>query len=106
MVDWVARQRNANPQITREEFKTILKTTQDQFRNQCPELAVCEQICNGAKHLVLDNPQLQPFDVAADVRGTSDLAGISKMDVFPGDKNVDIVLTPAVSIIDKGGNSC
>lgn len=82
-----------------------MQTTQAQLKSQCPELAVCEQVCNGAKHLVLDNPQLKPFSVAADVRGTDDLAGISKMNVVAGAENVDIVLTPTVSITDKDGNS-
>lgn len=98
LVDWVARERNAGG-------KANVQTTQAQLKSQCPELAVCEQVCNGAKHLVLDNPQLKPFSVAADVRGTDDLAGISKMNVVAGAENVDIVLTPTVSITDKDGNS-
>jgi hypothetical protein len=98
LVDWVARERNAGG-------KTNLQITQAQIKRQCPELGVCEQICNGVKHLVLDNPQLKPFSVAADVRGTDDLAGISKMNVVAGDENVDIVLTPVVSITDKDGKS-
>jgi hypothetical protein len=89
LVDWVARERNAGG-------KTKLQPTQAQIKSQCPELAVCEQVCNGVKHLVLDNPQLKPFSVAADVRGTDDLAGISKTFVAGDENPVDIVLTPAV----------
>ena len=94
LADWVA-----------EEKKTKLETTQAQLRGRCPELFVCEQVCNGAKHLVLHNKKLQPFNVARDVRGTDDLAGISRFNVVAGDENVDVVLTPVVSITDKDGKS-
>jgi hypothetical protein len=108
LVDWVARERNPNAQITSQQFKKILKATQDQFKSKCLELAVCEQICNGVKHLVFDNPQLKPFDVTTGVRVTDDLAGISKTNLVPGfapgDENVAIVMTPAVWITDKNGN--
>jgi hypothetical protein len=98
LVDWVARERNAGG-------RSDVQTTQAQLKSRCPELVVCEQVCNGAKHCVLDNLQLKPFNVAADVRGTDDLAGISKMNLVGGDENVDIVLTPAVWITDRDGNS-
>jgi hypothetical protein len=98
LVDWVARGSNA-------AGKTNMQAEQQRLKNQCPELAVCEQVCNGAKHLVLDNPQLKPFNVAADVRGTNDLRGI-RMNIVPGDGvSHDIVLTPAVSITDKDRKS-
>ena len=93
LVDWVAN-----------KVGVPLKTTQDGFKTKCPELAVCEQICNGAKHLVLDNPNLQPFNVAVDVRCTDDLQGILR-DVSP-DKSNDVVLTPVVLITNKNGKPC
>jgi hypothetical protein len=94
LVDWVA-----------EERKTKLKTMQAQLKGRCPELFVCEQVCNGAKHLVLHDKKLQPFNVATDVRGTDHLAGISRFNVVAGDENVDIMLTRVVSITDKDGKS-
>lgn len=98
LVDWVASEKNAGG-------KTSIQAEQQRLKNQCPELAVCEQVCNGAKHLVLDNPQLKPFDVAADVRGTNDLSGI-RMNIVPGDgMSHDIVLTPVVLITDKDRKS-
>ena len=94
LVDWVARE-------SKPGGKASIQVEQQQRKNQCPELAVCEQICNGAKHFVLDNPQLKPFNVAADVQGTTVLKGI-KMNIVAGDNvSHDIVLTPAVSITDK-----
>ena len=94
LVDWIARESKAGG-------KTGIQAEQQRLKNQCPELAVYEQICNGAKHLVLDNPKLKPFNVAADVQGTNDLRGI-KMNILPGDGvSHDIVLTPAVSITDR-----
>jgi hypothetical protein len=94
LVDWVAR-----------ESKSSRQTEQQRLKNQCPELAVCEQVCNGAKHLVLDNQQLKPFNVTADVQGTNDLRGI-RMNIVAGDGvSHDIVLTPAVSITDKDRKS-
>ena len=95
LVDWVARERNAN-----------LKATQEQLKKKCPELTVCEQVCNGAKHLVLNDPKLQPFDVATDVRGTDDQVGITRADLIPEDgKSHTIVLTAKVEITDKDGNN-
>jgi hypothetical protein len=94
LVDWVASERKADRQ-----------TMQAQLKGKCTELTVCEQVCNGAKHLVLDNPNLKPFSVATDVRGTDDLAGISRMNVVAGPENVDIVLTPVVWITDKNRNA-
>lgn len=67
LVDWVAIETGGDLQTTRERLK-----------NMCPELAVCEQVCNGAKHFVLKNPKWKPFNVASDVRGTGDRAGISQ----------------------------
>jgi hypothetical protein len=93
LVDWTARARGVP-----------VRTTQDAFKTRCPELAVCEQLCNGAKHYVLDNPKLQPFNVATDVRATNDLIGISRMNAVAGDTNVEIRLTAAVSVVDKDGN--
>ncbi len=98
LVDWVAREMNAGG-------KSSIHATQERLKNQCPELSVCEQICNGAKHFVLDNAQLKPFNVASDVRGTNDLVGI-KLNVLAGDGiSHDVVLTPAVSITDKDRNT-
>jgi len=65
LVDWFAIETGAD-----------LAGKQKQLKTKCPELAVCEQLCNGAKHLVLTNRNLQAFDVAQDVRHTEDLAGI------------------------------
>jgi hypothetical protein len=72
----------------------------ERLKKLCPELAVCEQLCNGAKHLELRDPKLAPFDVSNDVRQTNDLAGI-RLDVQAGDTNVDIVLTPVVVVTDR-----
>ena len=98
LVDWVARERNAGS-------KANIFVAQADFKNRCPELAVCEQVCNGAKHFVLDDPKLKPFSVAVNVKTTSDLIGISRMDLVAGTENVDITLTPSVQITDKTGNS-
>jgi hypothetical protein len=94
LVDWIAEKKKAN-----------VKAIQAQLKEKCPALSVCEQICNGAKHFVLDNPQLKPFSVAKDVQCTDGSAGISRFNVAAGDKNVDIVLTKIVSITDKDGKS-
>ena len=93
LVDW-----------TNEVNKMKLQDTQNQLKTKCPELAVCEQICNGAKHLSLNNPQLTPFDITTNVQGTNDLMGTST-DIVPNGKPVDVILTSAVLIYDKGGNS-
>jgi len=61
---------------------------------------VCEQLCNGAKHLELRDPKLGPFNVSSDVRQTNDLRGV-RSDIEAGDTNVDIVLTPVVLVIDR-----
>ena len=72
----------------------------ERLKKLCPELAVCEQLCNGAKHLELRDPKLTPFDVSNDVRQTNDLAGI-RLDIQAGDTNVDIFLTPVVLVTDR-----
>jgi hypothetical protein len=77
---------------------------QEKLKLKCAELAVCEQICNGAKHLKLDNPKLKPFDIATDVRNSGAVSGI-RTNLYAGDTAVDITLTPAISITDKEGNS-
>src|SRR4029077_18871474 len=82
-----------------------LSAAQDAFKGQCPELAVCEQLCNGTKHRVLSNPNLKPFDVATHVQATADRAGISRMNVMPGDQNVDIILTTCIAVRDKNGTT-
>ena len=98
LVDWTAQARGLP-----------LQNAQADFKAKCPELAVCEQLCNGAKHLVLKNPKLQPFDVSTNVRATKDVVGISRMNLIPGDAdapldpNAVIRLTPAVSVTDKDG---
>ena len=67
LVDWVAEFRNEP-----------LNELQKKLKEKCPELAVCEQIANGAKHLILDNPTLKPFDIKK-VRITEGSAiGVSK----------------------------
>jgi hypothetical protein len=93
LVDWVARERGV-----------ALNAAQDAFKKKCPELFVCEQLCNGAKHCVLRDRALAPFDVATGVLGTTDLVGVSKFDLR-GDTNVNLILTPAVVVIDKDGTS-
>ena len=90
LVDWVAIETGAKVDDTQERLKT-----------KCPELVVCEQLCNGAKHLKLNNAKLQPFDVKRDVRGTNDLEGIVRDVRGNGDTSFDVVLTPVVSITDK-----
>lgn len=74
--------------------------SQERLKALCPELVVCEQLCNGTKHLKLRDPRLAPFDVSSDVRQTNDLKGM-KLDIQAGDTNADIVLTPVVLVIDK-----
>ena len=77
-----------------------LGEAKERLKKLCPELAVCEQLCNGAKHLELRDQKLAPFDVSNDVRQTDDLKGI-RLNVHAGDTNVDIVLTPVVLVIDR-----
>jgi hypothetical protein len=93
LVDWFAKEKGLDLGSTRARLKTM-----------CSELGVCEQICNGAKHLVLDDPKLKPFDVTRDVKGTDHLSGIQR-NVSASDLPVDIVLTPVVSVSDKDGKS-
>jgi len=91
IVDWYAKEANED-----------IGTTKQRVKKACPELAVCEQICNGAKHLTLTDPKLSPFDITTGVHQTDDLKGIV-MNVTPGDTNVDIVLTPLVMVTDRSG---
>jgi hypothetical protein len=98
LVDWVTRERNAGA-------KADLSTAQADFKSRCPELAVCEQVCNGAKHFVLDDPKLKPFSVAANVKTTNDMFGVSRADIVAGAESVDIILTPTVQITDKAGQA-
>ena len=93
LVDWI-----------NEYNQKQLRDTQNQLKIKCPELIVCEQICNGAKHLNLNNPLLTPFDITTNVQATNDLIGIV-LDVRASDSPVDIILTPAILIYDKDGNS-
>ena len=93
LVDWIAKETQADKQVMQEQIK-----------KKCPELAVCEQVCNGAKHFVLNNSRLRPFSIAENVRGTDDLIGLAR-DIIPGGEPVDIVATGSVSISDKDGNS-
>jgi hypothetical protein len=79
-----------------------LTSIRERLRAQCPELGVCELICNGAKHLNLRDPRLRPFDVAKDVQVTDNRAGISRHGLA-GEGNFDIVLTPSVVVTDKNG---
>ena len=89
IVDWRANETGEGLGAAKERLKKL-----------CPELAVCEQLCNGAKHLELRDPQLAPFDISNDVRQTNDLMGI-RLDIQAGDTNVDIVLTPVVFVTDR-----
>ena len=82
------------------ETREGLRGAQERFKKLCPELAICEQVCNGVKHLELGNPKLAPFDVSKDVRQTNDLKGI-RLDIRAGDTNVDVVLTPVVVVTDR-----
>lgn len=93
LVDWVAKERG-----------TTLRSTQNGLKTKCPALAVCEQVCNGAKHFNRGGRHLQGFNVGTDVYVTEHLAGVSKLAIWPGD-NADVVLTPAVWITDKDGKS-
>jgi hypothetical protein len=94
LVDWHAKETGVN-----------LGVAQKRLKKACPDLAVCEQICNGAKHLVLDDPNLKPFDVTSDVYRTDDLMGISRSNVVGGETNVDIILTPVVQVRDRLGRT-
>jgi hypothetical protein len=89
IVDWRAIETGEGLGGAKERLKAV-----------CPELAVCEQLCNGAKHLELRDPKLAPFDVSSDVRQTNDLKGM-RLDIQAGDANVDIVLTPVVLVVDR-----
>jgi hypothetical protein len=97
LVDWAAREAAGSD-------KAAVHMKQDSLKQKCPALAVCEQICNGAKHLVLDDPRLRPFSIASDVRGTTDLIGVSA-DVVPGGAPIDLVLTPRVLVTDRDGKT-
>lgn len=92
LTDWSARSSSEN-----------LESVRAQLRKRCPELSVCELICNGAKHLDLSDPRLKPFDVAKDVRVTDDRVGISRHG-RAGEGSFDIVLTPSVIVTDKDGS--
>ncbi len=94
MADWVAHNGGVD-----------VKDMQERVKKACPELAVCEKVCNGAKHLVLSNPKLKGFDVTADVKGTGDLRGISSNFSVGAETAVDIVSTPVVSIKGDNGTS-
>lgn len=89
LVDWYSNENGKD-----------LATVRAQFINACPALAVCWQICNGSKHLMLDDPKLKPFNVKTDVFQTEELKGIRR-NVFPGETHADIVLTPVVRVTDK-----
>ena len=89
LIDWYANETGETPDVVRARLKSA-----------CPELAVCQQICNGAKHLKLSDPRLKPFNISTDVYQTDDRKGVSR-DVRGGDTNVNIVLTPVVKVIDR-----
>jgi len=98
LVDWLSTETNPG-------LKSVVRDTQERLKARCPELFVCEQVCNGAKHLVLDNAHLKPFNIANDVRGTNDLKGI-RLNVVPDDGQThDVVLTPVVWITDRSQNA-
>jgi len=97
LVDWMARELEAGG-------KSTVRDAQDRLKAKCPELSVCEQVCNGAKHFALDNPKLKAFDVGKNVRATDNLQGISRNIVAGDGKNYDVVLTPQVLITDMEGN--
>ena len=94
LVDWHAK-----------EIGVSLEVVQKRLKDACPDLAVCEQICNGAKHLVLSNPNLKPFDVTSDVYQTDDRTGISRSNIVGGETNVDIFMTPVVQVKDRLGRT-
>lgn len=86
--------------------KKNLKPLQQQYKLKCPELVVCEQLCNGAKHLSLTDPNLVPFDISKNVQGTSNLAGISKpFKLEEKITRIEIIVTTDVIITDKDGNT-
>ncbi len=91
MADWVALERKIN-----------LGALRAQLKGRCAELAVCEQVANGAKHLVLSDDRLKPFDVASGVRTSSVRIGLIKKPPAPGKPYV-APFRPAVLITDKDG---
>lgn len=92
LVDWFTSETNAQ-----------INATQALLKSKSSELAVCEQICNGAKPRVLKNQSLVSFNVATDVQAIDAKSGIVR-DVLP-DSEVfaDIILTPQIIITDKDG---
>ena len=94
LVDWVATEAGISIPRAQEELKC-----------KSSELAVCEQVCNGAKHLVLSNPSLVPFDVATNVHASGAQRGILRNAVPGADEPLDIRLTPEIMITDRDGTS-
>lgn len=95
IIDWVTGLNKKN-----------LKALQEHYKSKCPELSVCEQICNGAKHLTLTDPNLIPFNISKDVQGTQNLSGISKpFELKEKTINIEVIVTSDVIITDKDGNN-
>jgi hypothetical protein len=94
LVDWIA---HTKPGMTLRDVQSDLKT-------RCPQLVVCEQIANGAKHLVLGNPRLQGFDVTKHVQLGNHHVGVSKVG-SPSDGPFNIEATTAVMVTDREGTT-
>ncbi|MDP2714441.1 hypothetical protein [Rheinheimera sp.] len=105
MVDWLA---SRNGPADRK----MLRTLQEQCRADSAELAVCEQIANGAKHKTLDNPLLAPFDLVSHLYYSGGHVGCGYVTAvedhedppeFSAPGASDWVVTPAVNVIDRSG---
>lgn len=106
LIDWVAISRAPTDPDAVKKF-------QADVRNRSPALAVCEQVCNGAKHLVLKDPRLSGFDVTAQVLDTGGLAGFGIAVATAGPpteaeltklSGESIVCTPSIVITDRTGS--
>lgn len=93
LVDWLAA-----------ETGTKLGAMQLSCKDDCPPLAVCEQLCNGYKHFELNNPKLQGFRVDKDVVQSAGRAGVSRPGLA-GSGDFSITLTPQVLVTDRSGTT-
>lgn len=105
IVDWLA---SRGVPASRSELKTL----QAECKLESPELAVCEQIANGAKHRVLNNPDLAPFDLVTNLYYSGGHVGCGYVTAVPDSEEPpefsnpgasDWIVTPAVNVIDKSG---
>lgn len=105
IVDWLASR-------DQPKDRSALRSLQIKCRSESAELAVCEQIANGAKHKSLDNPALAPFDLVSHLYYSGGHVGSGYTTAvedneeprdFSAPGASDWVITPAVNVIDKTG---